>query len=244
MRIAIRFTVLLILFFCVIWFFDIGRGTSVATPDVAMSHNYNDKSDQSPNTITSFLLPVPYISEAPEGDWSGDWVNACEEATIAMVDNYYKNGGEVSISHAKNYLQNLFAKENDLYGHNKNTDAHQILELINFFGSFKAEIKTNPTIENIKTELLDGRPIISLHRGFDLKNVNIPFSPTKSSYHTIVVVGFDDITSEFITHDPGDDKDGVNHRYSYSDFMFSLHDYNKDTDKTDGVATVLFTRGE
>jgi uncharacterized protein YvpB len=187
------------------------------------------------------MIDVPYVSEAPEDNWSGNWVNACEEATIAMVEKYYEGVKTVSVLEAKNYLQNLFDEEDKLYGHNKNTDASQILELIGLYSKFSARIKTNPTIDDLKNEILGGRPVISLHRGFDLKNPNIPFSPVKSSYHTLVVVGFDDTTEEFVTHDPGDDKDGPEHRYSYKDFMYSLHDYNKEADKTDGVPTAIFT---
>ncbi len=193
---------------------------------------------------TLVVLEVPYISEAPEGNWSGNWVNACEEATISMVAKFYAGDKEVSVANAKTTLQKLFDIENKIYGNNRNTDAKQILELITDYSTFTASVKQNPTIGEIKDEIIAGHPVISLHRGFDLKNPNIPFSPTKSSYHTIVVVGFDDVKKEFITHDPGDEKDGTNHRYSYNDFMFSLHDYNKVTDKTDGVPTALFTKAK
>lgn len=187
------------------------------------------------------IIPVPYISEAPEGDWSGNWVNACEEATIAMVEAFYMGEKSVSIASAKATLLKLFKEEDELYGSNKNADAKQIQEIITFHSSFNATIKSNPTQKDIKNEIDEGRPVISLHRGFDLKNPNIPFSPTKSSYHTVVIVGYDDVSKEYITHDPGDDTDGPGHRYDYDLFMNSIHDYTHATDKADGIPKVIFT---
>jgi uncharacterized protein YvpB len=211
------------------------EATSVVKKEVV------SKSEESLEGKKSFILDVPYVSEAPEGNWSGDWINACEEAVIAMVEKYYEGKKTVSIVEAKNVLQKLFDEQNKLYGDNKNADASQIEEIVSLHSSFKPTIKRNPTLDEIKNEILNGRPVISLHRGFDLKNPNIPFSPTKSSYHTLVLFGFDDLKQEFITHDPGDDVSGDGHRYSYEIIMNSLHDYNRETDQTDGLPTVIFT---
>ncbi len=244
MRIIIRLIVLAII---ILWIFKFTSDDDVASevPNKQVTYYPTEVSNTDDKEVVEkpsyFMIDVPYVSEAPEGNWSGDWVNACEEATMAMVEFYYMGVKSVSVLEAKNYLQNLFDEENKIYGHNKNTDASQILELINLHSKFDARIKTNPTIDDIKNEILNDRPVISLHRGFDLKNPNIPFSPVKSSYHTLVVVGYDDSSNEFITHDPGDEKSGRDHRYSYRDFMYSLHDYNKETDKTDGVPTAIFT---
>lgn len=189
----------------------------------------------------SYIIDVPYVSEAPEGDWSGSWVNACEEATIAMVESYYKGKKTVSIEEAKNILLNLFAEQVKMYGNDRNTDAVQTAELIKHHSTFKAEIKWNPTLEEIKNEILNDRPVITLHRGFDLKNPNIPFSPTGSSYHMLAVIGYDDATQEFITHDPGDEVSGEGYRYPYKGFMNSIHDYSHVRAKADGTPVALFT---
>lgn len=191
--------------------------------------------------IEKIILAVPYVSEAPEGIWEQPWVNACEEATIMMIDEYYKDKKEVGIAEAKSYLQDLFLKEDILFGTNRNADSAQIMEIVTGHTSFSGIIKRNPTIEEIKKEIIEGRPVLSLHRGFDLKNPNIEFSPTLSSYHTLVVIGYDDEKGVFIAHDPGDEIYGERHWYSYDVFMNSLHDYDKERNKADGVPTVIFT---
>ena len=194
--------------------------------------------------FSRLVLDVPYESEAPEGKWVQPWANACEEATIMMIDRYYQGKKSASISEAKIYLQNLFEKEEMLFGTSRNASGIQILEIINSYTSFDAVMKDNPTIDDIKKEIIAGRPVLSLHRGFDLKNPNIDFAPTKSSYHTLVVVGFDDLKKVFITHDPGDVKSGLNYAYSYDMFMNSLHDYDIERDKADGPARAIFTSSD
>jgi uncharacterized protein YvpB len=187
------------------------------------------------------VLAVPYVSEAPENIWKGSWVNACEESSIMMVDEYYKGTLAVSTSSAKAYLLNLFAVQRKLYGSDANSDSARMITMIENQANFDAETITYPTIEEIKAEIDAGRPVISLHRGFDLRNPNVPFLATGSSYHTIVIFGYDDLAQNFITHDPGDQYTGRNYLYSYDTIMNSLHDYNHVTHLADGVPTVIFT---
>ncbi len=187
------------------------------------------------------ILDVAFMSEAPDGNWTQPWSNACEETVTLMADKYYAGAKSIGISEAKAYLINLFDREEELFGTNRNTDARQMMEIITKYTGFKGKIVTDPTQGDIKKEIASGRPVISLHRGFDLKNPNIEFSPTLSSYHTALVVGYDDARSVFITHDPGDEVQGSNHEYKYDLFMKSLHDYNFSDNKADGPATVIFT---
>jgi hypothetical protein len=201
----------------------------------------NNQGIEEPVKPTRANLEVPYISEAPEDIWTGSWKNACEEAVIAMIDKYYSGAKSVSVAEAKGYLQNLFDVQQREYGSDANSDAFRTLEIIQNHANFDAKLVTNPTIEDIKTELDAGRPVLSFHRGFDLKNKNIPFLATGSSYHTTVIKGYDGERGVFITHDPGDSKEGVDHPYEYELFMNSLHDYNYKTALADGPPTVLFT---
>jgi hypothetical protein len=188
-----------------------------------------------------YILDVPYINEAPDGNFSGNWKNGCEEASIAMVEKYYAGQKLVGIDEAKSFMQNLFDIEDRLYGTNASTDAVQTAKIINNYTSFSAIIKNNPTIEDIRRQIRIQRPVISLHYGFDLQNIDIPFSRVGSYYHMLVIVGYDNEAQEFITNDDGDQKNGKNHRYGYELFMNSLHDYNSSLNKTDGPARVIFT---
>ncbi|MFA6476453.1 MAG: C39 family peptidase [Candidatus Paceibacterota bacterium] len=190
---------------------------------------------------TTFILPVPYTNEMPEGIEKRPWVNACEEASIVMIDKFYQGETTISTSTAVGTMKVLFAIQDKLYGSNDNSSAEHTAYLINNYESYRAVIKENPTLEEIKNELRNNHPVLSFHYGFDLKNKNIPFASTGSSYHAMVIVGYDDDKQGFLTHDPGDTIEGAGHLYDYQLFMNSLHDYDEKTKKADGPARVLFT---
>jgi hypothetical protein len=191
--------------------------------------------------VNKLILDVPYINEAPDGNFSGNWKNACEEASMTMIGKYYLGEKSVSVIEAMTSMQILFDMQNRLYGSSANADGQMITDLVNNYLSYKATLKTNPTINEIKKELAQKHPVISLHYGFNLHNPNIPFAVHGSYYHAMVIVGYDDTTKEFITNDDGDQKYGTSHRYKYDLFMGSLHDYNFATNRTDGPARVIFT---
>ena len=188
-------------------------------------------------------LDVPFISEAPQKIWSGPWINACEEASVAMVDNFYLGQNKVTPKNATALMNKLFAWQNKLFKSNANSNAARTLQMIDANNmSFKGEIIREPTIDQIKDELRAGRPVISLHYGFDLKNTDLIFRRGGSAYHMIVIKGFDENMEDFIVQDNGSHKNGIDFHYSYDILMSSLHDYNHGTNKTDGPATVLFTK--
>jgi hypothetical protein len=150
---------------------------------------------------------------------------------------------KVSVSEAKSFMQMLFDVQNKLWGSNVNSDATRTKQLIDENTIYNGKILYNPTINDIKTEIQQGRPVISLHYGFDLHNKNIPFvpAPRGSSYHMMVIIGYDDATNEFITNDDGDQVAGANHRYGYDLFMNTLHDYIYSHGQADGTPVVIFT---
>ncbi|MFH1291646.1 MAG: peptidoglycan-binding protein [bacterium] len=191
--------------------------------------------------LNQVKLDVPYISEAPDGNWTGPWKNACEESSMAMVEYYYLGRTTVQKQTAKDFMWGLFVKQDQLYGSNADADSVRINHLINNYGSFSGQIIDNPTIDQIKKELQQKRPVISLHHGFDLNNKNIPFLANGSSYHVMVIIGYDDINKEFITNDPGDTKQGPDHIYKYDLFMKTLHDFDFKTGKANSTARVIFT---
>ncbi len=193
--------------------------------------------------LVKVVLSVPYINESPDNSWTGPWKNACEEASITMVDKYFSGLSSVSIEAAKKEMSMLFDVQNKLWGGNANSDAARTARLINENTVANAIIIEQPTIEQIKKELQGKRPVITPLYGFDLHNPNIPFvpAPRGTSYHMLVVIGYDDSTKEFITNDTGDTKAGPAHRYGYDLFMNAIHDYSFVTKQADGPARAIFT---
>ncbi len=189
-------------------------------------------------------LLVPFVPEAPEGKMVKPWNNSCEEASTVMLDEYYfgNNAKGITVAKAKKSILAYIEIENKLFGYNGNTNAAEMTKVINEYSKyFEAEVKTNPTLEEIKNELTNKRPVIALVYGHNLQNPRIKFARNGSYYHTFVIKGFDDITKEFIVNDNGDFKKGLDLRYSYDTILNALRDYDHKTGKTVKPATVLFT---
>ncbi|MFA7653733.1 MAG: C39 family peptidase [Candidatus Magasanikbacteria bacterium] len=194
-------------------------------------------------TSTVVNLGVPYTSEIPDGSWIKPWNNACEEAAIVMIEQFYAGNHKARLTRAeaKKLMWPLFGIQTKLWNNNADTDAVRTAKLINDYTSFSAYIKNDPTLEDILNELKSDRPVISFHYGYDLKNPNIPWRRGGSYYHVMPITGFDDIKKEFIVDDPGNHKSGIDYRYKYDIITSSLHDFNHKTGKADGPARVLFT---
>lgn len=188
-------------------------------------------------------LPVPHIWEIPDGVWVNPWSNACEESAIVMVEEYYLNRGEVIMpkQEVKTKLPPLFAWENKVFGSNADTDSKRTNRIINEYSSYEGIIKENPTLEEIKAELAAGHPIISFHYGYDLKNPHHRFRRGGSSYHVIVLTGYDDVKQEFMVND-SELSDALDYRYPYAIIMDSLHDFDHSRGKADGTPVVIFSR--
>lgn len=187
-------------------------------------------------------LKVPYTSQIPNGRWVSPWNAACEEASIIMIEQFYlgRTNNKIPNKEAQELIKPLFAWEDKIFGENKDSNAIRTAQLINDFSSFKATIKEYPTLDEIKEELRNNRPVLSLHYGRGLNNPRLHFRPEGSSYHMIVIIGFDDTTQEFITHDPGFTT-GLDARYSYATILDTLHDFNHETKQADGPPVVIFT---
>ncbi len=191
--------------------------------------------------LLNLSLDVVYIHESPDYSWTGPWKNGCEEASIAMVENYYLGKKEVGIKESMDFMMTLFDKQDEIWGSNADADAYRTARLINDYTNYNAAIKDNPTIEQIKKELQQKRPVIVPVYGKVLNNPNTPFLATGSYYHMIVIVGYNDTTNEFITHDNGDTKTGKNYRYKYDILMDALHDFDFSVGQANGPSRAIFT---
>lgn len=193
-------------------------------------------------TSTEYVhLTVPFIIEIPDGVWTGPWKNACEEAAMAMVDQYYQGVSKISRQASKNIMWPLFIYQDSVWGSNADSNATRTAKIIEAKLDFKATIKRNPTMEEIKNELRAGRPVMSFHYAKYLDNPGHRFRINGSYFHVMVLSGFDEATQEFITEDPGAEN-GLDYRYKYDKLMATLGDFNHITKRVDGPATVIFTK--
>lgn len=185
-------------------------------------------------------LNVPFTSQAPEGIWKRPWDMACEEATTAMIDLYYSgyDKEKIDVAKAKENIMRLVRIENNYLGFNKDTNANQIVDIINKFLPWEARVVENPTLEQMRAELDAGRPLIAPTHARLLNNKY--YNSGHLDYHVFVIIGYDDNTKEFIAHDPGTGK-GLDYRYPYDTIMDALHDFLPPNNTVNGRKAVIFT---
>ncbi len=168
-------------------------------------------------------LDIPFTSQAPYAVWDELHDRACEEAAIIMV-YYYLAGKELNKEIAEKEILSMVNWQVENWDGHFDLSAEQIAQLFMNYYSYKdIEMVYDFTIEDIKKELAQGNPVIIPAAGQLLKNPY--FTPPGPEYHILVIKGYDDDKSEFITNDPGT-KHGADFRYSYQTLENAIHDFN------------------
>ncbi|MFA6183833.1 MAG: C39 family peptidase [Parcubacteria group bacterium] len=182
---------------------------------------------KSEEIVDNINIKVPFLSQAPLGNWDMRHEEACEEASLIMLRAYLKketlekNSGEVEI-------QKMIDFEIANYGDYKDTSAENTVKLAeDFYGLNNLEVVYDFTKDDIKKYLSQGNPIIIPAAGRNLNNPN--FTPPGPLYHNLVLTGFtkDDV---IITNDPGT-KRGEGYRYKLTVLYGAIHDFSGDKEE-------------
>jgi len=180
---------------------------------------------------------VPFYPQAPDGDWGMPWQEACEEASIIQA-YYFTIGQDLSKAQFKREILLLVDWEIENLGYFEDTTIEETLNVMlqNYpIETSKLQILNNPSLEDMKAELAQGRIIIAPFAGRMLKN---PFySGAGPYYHMMVIKGYDE--ENFIVNDVGT-KRGADFIYSYKTIMDAMHDWNgKKEDIKGGAKKVI-----
>lgn len=173
----------------------------------------------------SLRLDVPFISQAPKQNWDMPYQEACEEASILMVDAYYSNEEtNPSADVADKRILDLIKWEADTYGAVQvDTGAAQTGEIAQaYFDGIKAEAVPFKNADQIKQYLAQGYPVIVPVDGKTIPNPN--FRNGGPVYHMLVVKGYT-ADGKWITNDPGTRK-GESFLYAERDLINSIRDWN------------------
>ncbi|RMD51430.1 hypothetical protein D6827_02265 [Candidatus Parcubacteria bacterium] len=210
----------------------------------------NDKIDNNDANIanvelqipTKLNLAVPFTSQAPLADWGEPYQEACEETAAYMAALYFADYSEAMIDAQKadKDIKSIIAFEEKKFGFYEDTTAEQTADLIEKYFNLPTRVLTNPTIDDIKTELASGRPVLVPTAGRLLNNPY--FSGDGPLYHMLVIRGYDNDTYEFIVNDPGT-KRGANYRYKMNVIMEAMGDWN-DGDPAQGAKKIILINVE
>jgi hypothetical protein len=171
-----------------------------------------------------FNLAVPFTSQAPLGQWNENFKEACEEASIIMIDAFFKERKLSKKSVAKEILD-LEEWEEKHLGSWRDASVQKVAFILKErYGYQKVNIIENPTIEIIKQSLYNGFLIIAPTAGRLLNNPY--FRQPGPLYHMLVIRGWTK-DNLFITNDPGT-KRGNGYLYEPKKLLEAIHDLNEE----------------
>ncbi len=165
-------------------------------------------------------LKVPFTSQAPGGDWRVPFDEACEEASLIMVNNFYAKK-EFSTTEAKAAIIKMVEWQNSR-NMLVDIDMSELKRVSEEYLGRPATVYYDEQVSaiRIREELAAGRPVILPVAGQRLNNPN--FRGAGPPYHVIVVTGYDQ--NGFITNDPGTRK-GESYYYAENILIPAIHDW-------------------
>lgn len=170
----------------------------------------------------SVNLNVPFISQAPTGNWDLPFKEACEEVSLLMVDQFYQGTSFANTAESEKAVKKLtdfVEKDLELA---VDTDAKETASVMEkYFGYKNVRVVYDITIEDIKKELAQGNPVIIPAAGRMLGNPY--YRPPGPPYHMLVVKGY--TKTKFITNDPGT-RHGKDFTYNFDTLYNAIHDWN------------------
>jgi hypothetical protein len=165
-------------------------------------------------------LGVQFFSQAPRGDWSMPYQEACEESSVILVGSYWS--GEVLTTDTMNqHILDAVAWEQQRYGYYEHTTARQTADMMKaLYGFEDVRVEYNIGIERIAEHLRAGRPVIVPLAGRMLGNPY--YTSPGPAYHMLVVKGITE-SGDIITNDVGT-RHGRNLTYAPDVFLNAMHD--------------------
>lgn len=167
------------------------------------------------------LYDVPFAPQAPFAVWDELHQEACEEASMIMVDRYL--GGEDLSPHKMEQAILSLIKWQEQNGYKVDTTARETRDILKAYFNVNARVIEIDSVLPIIDELSKGNLVIIPAAGRQLGNPY--FSGEGPIYHMLVIKGYDNTKKEFITNDPGT-KRGESYRYNYNTLFNAIHDWN------------------
>lgn len=170
--------------------------------------------------LKKFKIDISFLSQAPFGVWDEYHDDACEEASLIMLE-YYLSGKELNNEIGESQIQGMIRFQLRNYGDFKDTSVAETVQLAkDFYDRYNLEVVYDFEKERIKKEVARGNPVILPAAGRILANPY--YTPPGPLYHNLVVVGYDG--DMIITHDPGT-KRGANYKYHIDVLYDAIHDF-------------------
>lgn len=189
---------------------------------------------ETPGESQAINLALPFTSQAPTGNWDQPYQDACEEASLLMVDYYYQAKKMPAKEEVEVILSSMVSWQEENWGGHHNLPLAKLAEYIRLFYDYRVEIVENVTVSQLKDFLDNGQPIIAPADGHKLANPF--FSGEGPDYHMLVIKGY--VDNNFITNDPGTRR-GEDFVYSFQNMIDSIFDWDTKKSSATGPKNVL-----
>lgn len=171
-------------------------------------------------TPEAINLAVPFSAQAPRGDWSLPWQEACEETSALLVDAYWR-GTTLSVEDVESEILRLVAWQQERFGYYQHTTAAETgIMLREVYGYHRVDVEYGVGTERIAEHVRAGRPVIVPLAGRLLENKY--YTQPGPAYHMLVVKGIAE-NGDIITNDVGT-RHGRNLTYTPAVFLNAMHD--------------------
>ncbi len=196
--------------------FPLTAGTSSASqpPDSAT------EGAKEPALPPSVRIQVPFMSQAPHGNWDMPYQEACEEASLILV-HHYLQGKPIDPDQMDREILEMVRFEEEELGFGADITMAELAEVARKMYGHDAELFEDFTTDDMKRFLAQGHPIIVPLAGRRLGNPY--YSGEGPWYHALVITGYDE--KHFITNDVGTRR-GERYKFPYDTIYRNIHDWN------------------
>lgn len=174
-----------------------------------------------PTLVSQPQIVTQFIPQSPEKNWDQPWQDACEEASLITVDNYYRAQTLTQAEMLQRYQQMFDYEAQQGWGHD--IDNQKMSQIATDLLGYQTKIITQPTLADLKYYLDRQIPLIVTANGKTLYRENRHFKSGGPWYHSLVILGYNDSTQKFTVHDVGT-QFGAYYQYSYQLLLDSIHD--------------------
>lgn len=213
-------------------------------PTPQSAQEFSSKPERTPTTPEAsdigleegINLAVPFAPQAPHANWDQPYQDACEEASIIMIERYLR-GVSLSLDQMDAAILDMVEFQNKNYGFFKDSNIAETARLVeDYWPHLSARTVYDITAADIMSELTQGNPVAVLVDGRKLSNPY--YTQPGPDKHALVIKGMKD--NKFITNDPGTRR-GQDFVYSTDTVMNAIVDYDGDTPGSGQRAMIVIT---
>ncbi|PIP21876.1 MAG: hypothetical protein COX39_00425 [Candidatus Nealsonbacteria bacterium CG23_combo_of_CG06-09_8_20_14_all_40_13] len=206
--------------------------TSVQNPTKLEPPKIESKQEESLPTKAN--LKMSFVPQAPYAHWDQLHEDACEEASLIVVDHFLKNT-PLNSAIGEREIQDMVAWQLKNWDGHFDLGAEQIAQLAkDYLGYKNVKAVRNISILDIKKEIAAGNPVIVPTAGRKLYNPN--YRQPGPIYHMLVVKGYDG--DKFIAMDVGTRK-GYDYVYDEKVLYTAAADWQDGLKENEKVIVVI-----